>query len=66
MQGGGLVAKLVVQIDNHSVTNGSLDARYGPLSIDSNDWPVEKVIGVSGDPAHIEVIGTGFAINQRN
>jgi hypothetical protein len=66
MQGGGLVAELVVQIDNHSVTNGSLDAWYGPLSIDSNDRPVEKAIRVSGDPTHIEVIDTDFAVNQRN
>jgi len=66
MQGGGLVAELVVHIDNHSVTNGSLDAWYGPLSIDPNDRPVEKTIRVSGDPTHNEIVGTDFGVNQRN
>ena len=66
MQGGRLVAELVVHIDDYSVANGSLDAWYGPLSIDPNDRPFEKTIRVSSDPTYVEVVGTDFGVNQRN
>jgi hypothetical protein len=60
-----LIAKLVVEVHNHSVTNGSLDPRYGPLSIDPNDRPVEKAIRISGNPAHSKIVCTSFRVNHR-
>ena len=56
---------MVVHVDNHSVANSSLDSRQGPLSVDPDYRPVEETVRISSDPTHIEVVGTGFGVNQR-
>jgi hypothetical protein len=60
-----LIAKLVGEVDYHSVTNDSLDPWYGPLSIDPNDRPMAKAIGIPGHPTHTKIVCASFGVNER-
>lgn len=68
MQRGGLVAQVVVGIDDDPVTNVDLDTRNRPLAIDSNNWTLVGTVRVSSDPANVEVIfprGSGSQLRER-
>lgn len=56
MQRGGLVAQVVVGVDDDPVTNVDLDTRNRPLAVDSNNWTLVGTVRVSSDPANVEVI----------
>lgn len=57
MERSGLVAELVVHIDDNLVAHIDSDLRDRPLVVDANDRSVEGTIRVSGDPSDVEVIG---------
>lgn len=53
---GGLVAKLVGEVDNDGVSHGGLDLGARPLAIDTNDGPRNIERG-SVDPSGLPVVG---------
>lgn len=59
VQRGGLVAKLVVDIDDNAIANIGLDARNGPLVVDANDGTRKGSVWVGRDPSDVEVIVDG-------
>ena len=65
MNRGRLVAKLVDDIDNHSVPNSRLDQGQGPLSIDSNDRSRVEAIRIANDPTNSEIISSCIGAGKR-
>ncbi len=60
-----LIAKIIVQVDDQSVANGSLDPWNRPLSIDANDGPLKESIGVCPHPSGGEIVNTGGGFSER-
>jgi hypothetical protein len=57
MQRGGLIAELVVNVDDNLVALGRPHDGKRPLSIDANGWPLEHAIGICPDPGDVEIVG---------
>ena len=60
-----LVAEIIVQVDDQSITNDSLDPWNGPLSIDANNGPLKEAIGVCPHPLGGEIVDTSGGFSQR-
>lgn len=65
MNRGRLISEIVVQIDNHSIADRSLDTWNGPLSIDTDDWSFEEAVRICPHPFGGEVIDTSFCFCNR-
>lgn len=68
MQRCGLITQAVVGVDDDPITNIDLDKRDGPLAVDSNNCTLIGTVGVSSDPADVEVIfprGSGSQLRER-
>jgi hypothetical protein len=59
MEGGALVAELIIDIDDDLVANGGGHDGQWPLAVDANGWPLEHAIWVGSDPGDVEVVGDG-------
>lgn len=59
VKGGGLVAELVIDIDNDAIALRRCHDWQGPLAVDANGWPLEKPIWVRPDPGDVKVVGDG-------
>ena len=60
-----LVAKIIVQVYDQSITNDSLDPWDGPLSIYSNDGSLKEAIGVCPHPLGGEIVDTSSGFAER-
>ena len=56
MQAGGLIAQLVVDVDNQRIPYGALNGRNRPTTVDTNHRPWEAACWVGNNPSDIEVI----------
>lgn len=56
MQRGGLVAQLIVDVNNDLVTNRTCHHWQRPLVIDTNSWSHELSIRIRIDPGDVEVV----------
>ena len=56
MQAGGLVAQLVLNIDNKPITFDDIDMRNRPLVVDAYDRARERIIGISCNPCYVEIV----------
>src|SRR2546421_3953527 len=51
-----LVAKLIDDIHNDSVSDVCSYLRQWPFSVDANCWSVKRIIGVCGHPCNVKVV----------
>lgn len=65
MQTCGLVAKLIVDIDYHVVSNSGCDLWNWPLTVNPNSRTLKNAIRVGQDPCDVEVVGYSRSISQR-
>ena len=63
MKTGGLVAELVVEMDDNLVVHIGVDGGNRPLAVDSNDRPLESTIWIRRGPSDVEVIGDSFGVD---
>lgn len=60
-----LVSEVVVQIDNHSVADCSLDSWDRPLPIDANNGSLEEPVRVCPHPLGGKVVDAGGSLSKR-
>lgn len=60
-----LVAEIIVQVNDQSITNGCFDPRNGPLSIDANNGPLKEAIGVCPHPLGGKIVHTSGGFSER-
>jgi len=56
VQRRGLVAQLVVDLDDDAVANVGLDLGDGPLAVDADDGARERTVRVGRHPGDVEVV----------
>lgn len=64
MEGGGLVPKLILDIDNNSVSLCRSHGWRRPLAIDTNGRSLEDAIWVGTNPGDVEIIGDGSCFSD--
>ena len=66
MDGGRLISKTILHVDDESVANINFDAWNWPLPIDANNRSRMLAIWVPCDPADIKVVFFGGSAGKRN
>ena len=57
VQRGGLIAEIVVDVDNDGVVDVGVDGRDGPLAVDANGLALKGAVWVGRDPSDGKVVG---------